>query len=51
MTLKLEGDLDTLKIYLHTEYELARLRHSKLLKEDDICTANEKYENSSQGQR
>jgi len=29
MTLKLEGDLDTPKMYLHTEKEAASLRHSK----------------------
>jgi len=36
MTLKLESDLDTLKMYLHTENEAANLRHAKrkaLLKE------------------
>jgi len=32
MTLKLEGDLDILKVYLHTENEVAGLRHSKLTK-------------------
>jgi len=41
MTLKLEGDLDILKMYLHTENEAARLRHSKLLTEDEIYMANE----------
>jgi len=41
MTWKLEGDLDILKMYLHTENEVAMLRHSKLLI-DDICTTNEK---------
>jgi len=30
MTLKLEGDLDILKMYLHIENEAASLRHSKL---------------------
>jgi len=30
MTLKLEGDLSILKIYLHTENEAASLQHSKL---------------------
>jgi len=30
MTLKLEGDLDVLKTYHHTENEAASLRHSKL---------------------
>jgi len=47
MTLKLEGDLDILKIHLYTENEVARLRHSKLLIMDEISMANEKYENSS----
>jgi len=51
MTLKLEGDLDILKMYLHIKNEVARLRHSKLLMVDEIYMANEKkYENSSQGQ-
>jgi len=31
MTLKLEGDRDTLKMYLHTESEAAILRDSELL--------------------
>jgi len=44
MTLKLEGDLDILKIYIHTENEVARLRHSKVLTVDEICMENEKYE-------
>jgi len=39
MTLKLEGDLDIMKMYLHTENEVARLRHSKLLIMDEICNA------------
>jgi len=30
MTLKLENDLDILKMYTHTENEAANLRHSKL---------------------
>jgi len=30
MTLKLEGDLDILKTYLHAENEAASLRYSKL---------------------
>jgi len=47
MTLKLEGDLDTLKMYLYTENEIARLMHLKLLTEGEICMANEKYENIS----
>jgi len=42
MTLKLEGDLDILKMYLHAENEVARLRHSKLLTVDEICVINEK---------
>jgi len=39
MTLKLESDLDHLKMYLGTENEVARLRHSKLLMLDEICMA------------
>jgi len=35
-------DLDILKMFLHTENEVAMLRHSKLLMEDDMCMANEK---------
>jgi len=35
MTLKLEGDLDIPKMYLHTKNKFARLRHSKL-KPDEI---------------
>jgi len=31
MTLKLEGDLDILKMYLHTENEAARSSHSKYI--------------------
>jgi len=42
LTLKLEGDLDSLKMYIHTENEVARLRHLKLLTVDKICMANEK---------
>jgi len=30
MTLKLKGDLDTLKMYRHTENKAASLRHSQL---------------------
>jgi len=41
---KLEGDLDILKMYLHTENEVAMLRHSKLLTEDDMRMANEKIQ-------
>jgi len=46
MTLKLAGDLDILKTYLHIENEVARLRHSKLLIMDEICITSEmkKYE-------
>jgi len=51
MTLKLEGDLDILKMYLHTDYEVARLRYSKLLTVGQICMANEKIRNSSYSQR
>jgi len=36
MTLKLEGDLDILKMYLHTENEVATLRHPKFPIEDDV---------------
>jgi len=43
MTLKLEGDLDILKLYLHTENEVARLKHSKLLIMDEIGIANKKH--------
>jgi len=39
LTLKLEGGLDILKMYLQTENEVAMLRHSKLLIEDDTCMA------------
>jgi len=45
MTLKLEGDLDILKMYLHIDNEVAMLRHLKLLKlltVDEICIVNEK---------
>jgi len=53
MTLKVKGDLDVLKMYLHTENEAARLRHSKLLTLDKMCTAItselKKYGNNSQG--
>jgi len=40
MALKLEGDLDILKTYLHTENEVAKLRHSKFPMVDDMCMAN-----------
>jgi len=46
MTLKLEGDIDILKMYPHTENEAASLKHSKL-KELEL----KKYKNMSQGQR
>jgi len=39
MTMKLEGDLDILKMYLHIENEVDKLRHSKLLLTDEICMA------------
>jgi len=49
MTLKLEGDLGILKMYFHTENEVARLRHV------DLCMVLQvklkKYENNSQGQK
>jgi len=38
-------------MYIHTENEVAVLKHSKLLIEDDMCMANKKYENISQDQR
>jgi len=45
MTLKLEGDLDILKMYPHTENEVANLRHSK-----HRVWIEKIYENRSQGQ-
>jgi len=42
MTLTLEGDLHILKTYLHTESEVATLRHSRLLTVNEIRMANEK---------
>jgi len=42
MTLKLEGDLDILKMYLHAQNEVARLRHLKLVTVDEICRGNER---------
>jgi len=42
MTLKLKNDIDILKMYLHTENKVARLRHSKLLTVDETCMVNEK---------
>jgi len=45
MTLKLEGDLDILKMYHYNENEAASLRHSKLR-----AWIGKKYENMSQGQ-
>jgi len=36
VTLKLKGDVDILKMYLHAENEVARLRHSKLLTVDEM---------------
>jgi len=42
MTLKLESDLDILKMYLHAEKEVARLRHTKLLTVDVRSMVNEK---------
>jgi len=41
MTLKLAGDLDILKMYLHTKDEVARFRCSKLITVDEICMVNE----------
>jgi len=37
--LETRGDLNILKMYLHTEDEAARLRHSKLLTVTEICMA------------
>jgi len=37
MTLKLDGDLDVLKVYVHADNKVASLRHSKLLTVDEIC--------------
>jgi len=42
MTLKLKGDLDILKMYLHTKNEVSRLKHSKFPMVDEICMVNEK---------
>jgi len=50
MTLKLEVDLDILKMYLHAKNEVARLRHLKLLITDEISMANEKMQKIAQGQ-
>jgi len=36
MTLKLKGDVDILKMHLHTENAATRLRHSKLLTVDEM---------------
>jgi len=47
MTLELERDLHIMKMYLYTENEVARLRHLKLLIEDEMRMTNKKYENSS----
>jgi len=56
MTLKLEGDLDILKMHLHAINEVARLRHLKVFKTPNgQCNAyikfKKKYKNSSQRQR
>jgi len=39
LEIKLEGDLDILKMYLHTENEAASLKYSKLTlsKKSEIC--------------
>jgi len=50
MTLKLEGNLDILKIHLQTKNEVATLRHSTLLIDDDMCLANEKNTKIAQSQ-
>jgi len=39
MTLKLEDDQVIVKMYLHAENEVVRLRQSKVFIMDDICTA------------
>jgi len=39
MTLKLEGDLDILKMHLNTENEVVRFRQIKVFIMDDICMA------------
>jgi len=46
MTLKLEGDLYSVKMYLHTENEF--FRNSV---EEDVCMANEKNTKITSGQR
>jgi len=46
MTLKLEDDLDILKIYLHTDNNAASLRDSKLR-----ALIEKQYENMSQGKK
>jgi len=46
MTVKLEGDLDILNTYLHTENKAASLRHSKYK-----AWIGKKYDNMSHGQR
>jgi len=48
MALKLEG---ILKMYLHAENEVARLRHSKLLAVDEMYMANKKNTKIDQCQR
>jgi len=42
VTLKLEGDLNFLKMYLQTEYEVGKLMHSKLIMVGEIYMVNEK---------
>jgi len=44
MTLKLEGDLDILKMYLYNKNEVARLWYWKLLMVDEICLVNEQIQ-------
>jgi len=49
ITLKLEGDLDILKMYLHTEHEAARLKHSKLIIMDEMCMSRGLTSHSTHG--
>jgi len=51
MTLKLEDDLDTLKMQLHSKHEVARLTFETTDGGLDMHGKFKKCENSSQGQR
>jgi len=46
MTLKLEGDLDILKMYFHIENEVARSRHSKLNNGWDVYGTTSEMKNT-----